>query len=298
MLRLGAVQSRKPLRVELPKDENPRFSRVGLIAIVGFGVGILWPRLMGMRLVPGVPNDKSEATSAELSGAPVDAGVASAAPADSQAPTPPPAATADAPEAPPFSVSSGEVVSCRDGKGKRSERCDSVDFDALARGRIATLAACSAAGRARGLLSLGFELDFQKDRVVGLQSGRRTSLPSREADALLGCLRQNLGEVSLSGIRHQHERYTIYYRVEFAPESPQKKNGAEPSVDVTPASGKATVAWDVALVRSGPAKDSEVVARVLQGTRVSVSGRSGDWYRVKYDAKGGEGWVFRTAIGM
>jgi SH3-like domain-containing protein len=37
---------------------------------------------------------------------------------------------------------------------------------------------------------------------------------------------------------------------------------------------------------------------VLSGTRVSVSGRNGDWYRIKYDAKGGEGWVFRTAIGM
>ena len=58
------------------------------------------------------------------------------------------------------------------------------------------------------------------------------------------------------------------------------------------------MAWDVALVRSQPAKDGEVVARVLSGTRVSVSGRNGDWYRIKYDAKGGEGWVFRTAIGM
>jgi hypothetical protein len=41
-----------------------------------------------------------------------------------------------------------------------------------------------------------------------------------------------------------------------------------------------------------------VVARVLSGTRVSVTGRQGDWYRVKYDGKGAEGWVFRTAIGM
>jgi uncharacterized protein YgiM (DUF1202 family) len=58
------------------------------------------------------------------------------------------------------------------------------------------------------------------------------------------------------------------------------------------------VSWDVALVRGGPSREDEVVARVLRGTRVSVTGRQGDWYRVKYDGKGNEGWVFRTAVGM
>jgi uncharacterized protein YgiM (DUF1202 family) len=198
-----------------------------------------------------------------------------------------------------FAVGAGEVASCRDERGKKAERCDPIDFDVIARGRIATLAACDVAARASGILSLGFELDFQKDRVTSLQSGKRTSLPQDEVDGLLSCLKQNLGEVSLSGIHHEHERYTVYYRVEFAgTQAPKKGNKPEVPVDVTPASGKATVAWDVALVRSQPARDGEVVARVLSGTRVSVSGRNGDWYRIKYDAKGGEGWVFRTAIGM
>jgi hypothetical protein len=291
------MQSRKPLRIDVPKEESLRLGRVGLIAIVGFGIGILWPRLAGMRLVPSVPSDKSESTGAELSGAPVDAAAPSAA-----APAEPAPAASAAPPAPakePFTVGPGEVASCRDERGKKSERCDPIDFDVIARGRIATLAACEASARASGVLSLGFELDFQKDRVTGLQSGKRTSLPQDDVDALLGCLKQNLGEVSLAGIHHERERYTVYYRVEFAgTEAPQKKGKPEVAVDVTPASGKATVAWDVALVRSQPAKDGEVVARVLSGTRVSVSGRNGDWYRIKYDAKGGEGWVFRTAIGM
>jgi hypothetical protein len=246
-----------------------------------------------MRLVPGVPSDKSEASRAELSGAPVDAAAPSAAPVESAAPPIP------APSKELFSVSTGEVTSCRDERGKRLERCDPLDFDVIARGRIATLAACEAAKRASGVLSLGFELDFKKDRVLGLQSGKRTTLASNDVEALLTCLKQNLGEVSLGGIRHEHERYTVYYRVEFAADDPQKKDKAELSdVDVTPASGKATVAWDVALVRSQPRREGEVVARVLSGTRVSVSGRNGDWYKIKYDTKGGEGWVFRTAIGM
>ena len=68
--------------------------------------------------------------------------------------------------------------------------------------------------------------------------------------------------------------------------------------EATPASGRATVSWDVALVRSQPARDGEVRARVLNGTRVVVTGKSGDWFRIKYDARGNQGWVYRTAIGM
>jgi len=58
------------------------------------------------------------------------------------------------------------------------------------------------------------------------------------------------------------------------------------------------VSWETALVHATPEKDGKVVARVLSGTRVAVTGRSGDWYRIKYDARGREGWVFRTAVGM
>ncbi|MGC4064548.1 MAG: SH3 domain-containing protein [Polyangiaceae bacterium] len=55
--------------------------------------------------------------------------------------------------------------------------------------------------------------------------------------------------------------------------------------------------WEVALVRKAP-KDGAIVARVLGGTRLVVTGRQGDWYRVKYDAQGNEGFVFKSAIGL
>ncbi|MFZ5889979.1 MAG: SH3 domain-containing protein [Myxococcota bacterium] len=290
------MQTRKPLRIEVPKEEGFKLARVGVIAVVGFGIGILWPRLAGIRLVPSVPTEKTEAANAELSGAPVDAGAPTALSAAPEV-APPPGPPQQQPKE-NFLVSGGEVASCRDGK-KRHEQCDPIDFDGVARGRIATLAACDAANRVVGVLSLGFELDFEKDRVVGVQSGKSTSLTQKDSDALLGCLKQNLGEVSLAGIKHKHQRYTVYYKVEFKGEDGAgKKPDLDVSTDAAPASGKATVAWDVALVRSGPARDKEVLARVLQGTRLSVTARSGDWYRVKYDAKGNEGWVFRTAIGM
>jgi len=288
------VQQRKPLRVELAREDGVRLGRVGLIAVAGFGVGLIWPHLAGVRLVPAVPSEKGEAASAELSGAPasVSAKAASAAAGADMPPSQPlPPSPRDS-----FSVAPGEVTSCRSST-KKLDRCDPIDFDAVARGRIATLSACEASKRAQGVLSLGFELDFSKDRVTSVFSGKSTTLPEEDSESLLECLRGNLGEISLAGMRHEHERYTIFYKVEFTSGVERPSPGEPDAREVTPVSGKATVAWDVALVRAAPTREGEVVARVLQGTRVSVTGRHGDWYRVNYDAKG-EGWVFRTAIGM
>jgi len=96
----------------------------------------------------------------------------------------------------------------------------------------------------------------------------------------------------------------VFYRVELkgakAPlgSASGGVEGEAAPAEVTPASGTATVTWNTALVRLTPDREGKTIARVLQGTRVGVTGRSGDWYRVKYDAKGSQGWVFRTAIGM
>ena len=34
------------------------------------------------------------------------------------------------------------------------------------------------------------------------------------------------------------------------------------------------------------------------GTPMKVIGKKGDWYKVTWDSKGSEGWVFKGAIGM
>ena len=122
-------------------------------------------------------------------------------------------------------------------------------------------------------------------------------------DRLLACARERFANVSLAGIPHEQGSYTLFYRLELigepqAPKPAAAASSAAPADDVTPASGRATVSWDVALVRASPTRDGEVLARVLSGTRVVVTGKSGDWFRVRYDAKGSQGWVFRTAIGM
>ena len=298
------MSRRQPaLKVEIPTPGSTpmRLGKVGLIALVGFGIGIAWPRLAGVRLVPQLPAAPA-AASQDLSGAPDEPPAASAV-ASARAPAPavpPPVDTAASGIQPPV-VGEMQVTSCRDAGGGRIQTCDAVDFDRVARARLSSLDGCDVARRASGVLSLGFDLDFTTERVTKVTSGKTSSIDETALKALLDCYRQSFANVSLVGIPHQHQRYSVFYRVELKGalvETAAPAGSEAPPASITPASGMATVSWDTALVRNAPDRDSKVVARVLSGTRVGVTGRSGDWYRVKYDAKGREGWVFRTSIGM
>jgi hypothetical protein len=299
-----STEKRPAVKVEVPgsQDDGVKFARVGIIAVVGFVIGIAWPRLAGVKLVPSAPVPAAaEASARELTGAP-------AAPkAEAAAPLAAPAAAR--PEKPPgdrILVSDVQIASCRNEHGKLRQSCDKVDFDRVAREHLRELSACPGTEAASGVLSLGFELDFAKDKIKGIQSGKSTSLEQDQVDRLLGCARERFSNVSLTGISHEHSAYTLFYRLELIapPESQKAAADATPAaapsaeVEASPASGRATVSWDVALVRSLPARDGEVRARVLNGTRVVVTGKSGDWFRIKYDARGNQGWVYRTAIGM
>jgi uncharacterized protein YgiM (DUF1202 family) len=62
--------------------------------------------------------------------------------------------------------------------------------------------------------------------------------------------------------------------------------------------GQATIGWKAAVVRKAPSGQAETVERIAYGTRVNVTGRQGDWYRVKYGRKGQTGWVHRGALGL
>jgi hypothetical protein len=299
-----ATDKRQAVKVEVPgsQDDSVKFGRVGIIAVVGFAIGIAWPRLAGVKLVPSAPVPAAaEASARELTGAPLEAKPA-------QTPAAPVAPSAAPPEKPPAErvlVSDVQVASCRNEHGKRAQSCDRVDFDRVAREPLRSLASCPGTDDAAGVLSLGFELDFEGDKIKNIQSGKSTSLEQDNVDRLLACARERFAKVSLQGIAHEQTAYTLYYRLELlAPAAPQptaaEAAGARGSGsdEGTPASGHATVSWDVALVRAQPARDGEVRARVLAGTRVVVTGKNGDWFRIKYDAKGSQGWVYRTAIGM
>jgi hypothetical protein len=293
------------VKVEVPgtHDDSVKFGRVGIIALVGFAIGIAWPRLAGVKLVPSVPVPAAaEASARELTGAPAETKPAEAPPP----PVAPSAAPVDKPPAERLLISDVQVASCRNEHGKRSQACDRIDFDRVAREPLRGLAGCAGTEDAAGVLSLGFELDFQADKIKSIQSGKSTSLEQDNVDRLLACARERFASVSLAGIPHEQNAYTLYYRLELLsasggtkPAAAADAGGSRGSGDEgTPASGHATVSWDVALVRATPARDGDVRARVLSGTRVVVTGKNGDWFRIKYDAKGSQGWVYRTAIGM
>ncbi len=297
-----ATDKRQAVKVQVPGsgDDGVKFARVGIIALVGFAIGIAWPRLAGVKLVPSVPVPAAaEASARELTGAPAEPKLAVADPAPG-----PSAAEPEKPAAERILVSELQVASCRSKHGKRVEACDRIDFDRVAREPLRELSNCSNTESAAGILSLGFELDFVSDKIKSIQSGKSTSLPQGDLDRLLACARSQFSNISLVGIPHEQGTYTVFYRLELLRDAAVDQRDAAPAgsanveAGVTAASGRATVSWDVALVRASPARDGEVRARVLSGTRVAVTGKSGDWFRVKYDAKGSQGWVYRTAIGM
>jgi hypothetical protein len=286
-----------PVRIEVPKpeDEKLRFGRVGIIALVGFVIGIAWPRLAGVKLVPDPPVEEEALSPVAATAAPAQ----SAAPAlVNPTPVQPPPPKPEASER--VRVSPPQVTSCRDAQGERLSTCDKPDVDRFARAPLSALASCSGAANASGTLSLGIDLDFSAKKLSVLK-GKSTTMAEAPANALLACARAGLEAATLSDLEHTAERYTIFYRVDVLPAPPPPPPAGAAVGDAgaeNAASGRATVLWEVAILRGTPSKDGEIVARVLQGTRLVVSGRQGDWYKVKYDARGREGWVYRTAIGL
>jgi hypothetical protein len=199
-----------------------------------------------------------------------------------------------------------QVVSCRSKDTGKQTHCDPPAIDSVVGDPLRALIACDGADGARGILSLGFDVDFENNKLDNCTAGRSTTLPSGLAKQLVRCAEKELGKVSLESVSHPMKSYRVFYRLEFGaePSEAAASKDDKPSVDsptdsseVIAASGRVTVTWDAALVRAKP-KDGDVLARVLGGTRLTVTGHQGDWYRVKYDAKGSEGWVFKGAIGL
>jgi hypothetical protein len=295
------AERQRSLKIEVPtpQDDKLRFGRVGVIALVGFLIGVAWPRLAGVKLVPSVPTEDqtpSVASSAEpAASAPPAAAMKPAEAAELEVAAPSPAAD----PGDRLKLSEAQIVSCRDAKGNKTESCGTLDFDRVARARLQTLAACPGAPSGTGTLSLGLELDFRTNKVSRIESGKSTTLDDAAVKALLQCAEREFASASLSDLKHDHERYTVFYRVEFLSQAALAQSGAggDAGAEATSASGRATVTWEVAILRSGP-KEGDIVARILRGTRVVVTGRQGDWYKVRYDAKGNEAWVFKSAIGL
>ncbi len=294
----------KPATVEIPTsdEDRPRFARVGLVALSGFVIGIAWPWLAGVRFAPSPPENElaRPAASTELAAAPSAATPASTSPAPA---APPAARPGEAkPEAKRISVGKASVTSCRTAEGKALPACDPIAVDPLLVPRLEALQGCPGTEEASGVLSLGVKLDFESGRVTNVLQGKSTTVSDRAARALVACAERELASVSVKDVAHAQATYTVFYLVEVTATAEAGDDGAAhdavEGADMAPASGMATVAWVAARIRKEPEKSSPEIGRLLSGTRVKVLGRKGEWYRVKYNAAGDEGWVFKSAIGL
>lgn len=293
-----------PLKVDIPRpaDEKPAWSRVGIIAALGFVVGVAWPRLAGVKIGPSAPDDDRPAATATA---------APAAPATSAAPEPSAAPAAAAPTAEAANrqqvvVGPGKITRCFDKKNKQVDDCGQLQFDPVALPKLRELAKCPSAIGLEGKMSIGFNIDFQKKEVQVTKS-KKTSLPNSTVQGILQCAAREFTNVSLDEVPNKHRRYTVFYTAAFYPpgkqpeaeEKPGSEEGEEAASGATTseseASGLATVNWDTALVRKEP-KTGDVVARLVRGTRVKIVGRQNDWYKVEHGSA--TGWVHRAAIGM
>jgi hypothetical protein len=271
--------------------------QVAVIAAVCFVVGALWPTLSGLRLVPAVPSSQSEdkGEAAPRPERPKGEAPASDVPVSglalNEASELPPAA----PGEPTAVISKELIVSCHDDQDRKLSECDKPAFEQVAKDRLRALTSCEATKGTTGTLSIGFDLDFTKEKITRVLKGKSTTFSEAAAEALVACAKQEFMTATLRGVEHTHAKYLVFYMVEL--KLGTEGDPAQGQPQVVSATGNATIVWNSARIRSEP-DNGKVVARILYGTRVVVTGRQEDWYRVKYDAKGNEGWVHKNALAL
>lgn len=311
-----------PLAVEVPASnaDKPAWVKVGVIAAVGFVIGIAWPRLVGVRLGPSAPGESTTTTAATANAGrapeappaslaaklepatPVKTAMSAAPPVDAPAP---PAASGGV----EISVQRGNVLSCKtsDGDTKKGKDCGAIaGFDQQIAPRIRRIATCPGLEGQSGRLSVVVSADFA-GKSLSYDVGKSSTVSN--ADAAKKCLETALHGVTTRDIAHEHARYTVAYTAQLAPargtraaeepaEAPAKTAAEErPASEKPVAAGEAEVAWEIALVREAP-KTGSLVARLPRSTKVKVGPAKDGWYQIKYgEGFASEGWVYRGAIG-
>ncbi len=296
-----------PLKVEIPAPGEDRAitSKVGLIALVGFVVGVAWPRLLGVHVGPNPPGGGEEKVVAKATAA--ASASATASPSES-ASAEPAAAGADAPQVSnqeQVVVAEGSITSCKNKKGDKQKECGALQLDKVVQPKLAGLKDCASALGLDGELGVALSLDFDKS-TVGVLEDKKSGLPVSTVRGILKCAGDELKGLELDKVPHTHSRYVVAYQVKFyrpgnGPDdkAADDKGAADDAGDAAGDKGegdlgKATVAWEKALVRES-AKDGKVIARLPQGTRVKLLKHDDDWYEVSSGST--KGWVYRTAIG-
>jgi hypothetical protein len=276
------------LTVDVPRKEldRPSWVRVGVIAAVGFVIGVAWPKLAGVRLGPSAPGESASAAAAAgsssaaarandaLPGTTTAASIA--APNATATASAPPVATADPKAAASvLAVKGGQITSCKteDGESLKGKACGALGFDAVALPRLKRLATCPAAANADGKLSVMVHLDFAKSRVTS-DIGKSSSVGT--PDAFASCLKPALEGVSLASVAHDNPRYTVTYALHFtrdkanAAATPAASQAAKPAAPIaaTPTASTPTATPAATPAAAQPTSTGTPAARPSEGTEI------------------------------
>jgi hypothetical protein len=218
-----------PLAVEVPASDRdkPAWVKVGVIAAVGFVVGIAWPRLVGVRLGPSAPGEAAASASSHPTGRAPEAPPASVVTKSAGAPQGSSAAAASSGPAtvavagggapPVITVQRGTVLSCKtsDGETKKGPKeCGAVaGIDQLVSPRIRKIATCAGVEGQTGKLSLVVNADFSSGRFW-YDVGKSSTV--QNLDAVTSCLKTSFHGTSTTATQHEHPRYTVAYTATFA----------------------------------------------------------------------------------
>ena len=276
-----AANARKeaPLAVDVPSADRdrPSWGKVGAIAVIGFIIGVAWPKVAGVRLGPSAP-DTLAANSADLPATAITQPMPSVA-------TPP---SASAPPVIVVQVGRGMLLSCKteDGESLRGKECGPVPaFDGVAQPRLKKISTLPALKDAKGKLSVVFALDF-KSKKVAVDVGKSSTV--KDEAAIKSFLKEQFQDVSLGPIAHDQEKYTMSYTLTVG-------EGPATSPSAASTDGQAEIVWDVAIVRDAP-HTGAIVARLPRGTKVTLGTSQAGWYKITYGPSG-EGWLYRGAVG-
>ena len=300
------------LKIELPPagHERAAWGRIALVGVVGFSLGVAWPRVFRVELGPSAPNEGKSAAAIATDTA---ASLASVAPALSGSALPTAGAVVAAPSKPNATenqelalVGEGKILRCWDRRDRRVSDCEVLQFDPVALPKLKELARCPAALGLEGSLAVLLDVNFAK-KEIHVFKGKKPTIPMNTASGLVRCAAQGFSNVIFEDVPHKLKRYTLSYKVAFYPpgKHPEETQTATPpdesdaaaagkTTSETPASGSGIVSWDTALLRDGP-RDGQVIARLVRGTKVKIVSRQNDWYKVEQSSK--TGWLYRGAIG-
>lgn len=299
----------KGISVSIPPQgsDRPSWMRVGVLALIGFVIGVAWPKIAGVKLGPNVPSDILAASS--IAGRASDGLPASVAvpAALSMAPIASVSASAAAALAPPVPlkilVSRGQILSCKTDAGDtlKGKECGGLaGLDPIAQARLKKVAQAPGATGNVGKLSIVLSLDFTANKVVSVEVGKSSTV--KDGDAYKTFLSGDLKAMSLKAVDHENVKYQVAYSVTVeeagagtaTPAGTTGASGGTPSAD---AEGTATVVWETAIVRNSP-HTGDVVGRLPRGTKVQLGTPQNSWYKIKYGPNNAtEGWVYRGAVG-